>query len=245
MPPQSPEEISGARYATKEVKRRLNADQHSKCIYCETKLVGGYGNVEHYRPKAGYTSTPGGKLITPGYYWLVYDWRNLIMSCSECNTSCKKMNFALADESKRDIAGRDISRESPLLINPATENPDRFLFFRDEIAVPRLTPSGAENPRGRYTIDVMRLNDRRLLLEERKRLLDRYRMFRTSEAIARKAQDNPALDAPTKADMAELAKALRAEMQAMKAIGAEYSAMLLHEPDVGEEVELQGSDAEK
>lgn len=40
-------------YNNPQVKQQLLADQHTKCCYCEWKPSDSYGDVEHYRPKAG------------------------------------------------------------------------------------------------------------------------------------------------------------------------------------------------
>ena len=53
----------------------------NKCAYCESSLVGGDMDVEHYRPKGGVSEVPDHS----GYYWLAYDWENLVASCSFCN----------------------------------------------------------------------------------------------------------------------------------------------------------------
>jgi uncharacterized protein (TIGR02646 family) len=68
-------------YGHESVKQKLIDDQHGKCCFCEADFTAnGYGDVEHFRPKAGFTKTRTGKLIRPGYYWLAYEWTNLIFS---------------------------------------------------------------------------------------------------------------------------------------------------------------------
>lgn len=57
-PPESTTEINPALYKTPDVKSQLLADHHSKCAYCECRLNGDYGHIEHFRPKAGYTIPP-------------------------------------------------------------------------------------------------------------------------------------------------------------------------------------------
>ena len=58
-----------------------------KCAYCETDTSAGAPmQVEHYRPKAKVTEDSAHL----GYYWIAYEWSNLILSCSKCNN--KKRN---------------------------------------------------------------------------------------------------------------------------------------------------------
>ena len=78
-------------YGHKSVKEQLIAEQYGKCCFCEADFTAnGYGDVEHFRPKGGYTVNRTSKLIRPGYYWLAYDWTNLFLSCEICNQRHKK-----------------------------------------------------------------------------------------------------------------------------------------------------------
>lgn len=80
---------------------------HEKCAYCETPLLRSSMHAEHYRPKGGVknhvegqkkpqTATSqdeAGQVINhPGYFWLAYNWRNLLPSCEYCNTAEGKRN---------------------------------------------------------------------------------------------------------------------------------------------------------
>ena len=66
--PKVSDTIDRNKYNGRDVKEQLCKDQYSKCIYCECKLNGDYGHIEHFRPKGGYTIYPNNKpLYTPGY----------------------------------------------------------------------------------------------------------------------------------------------------------------------------------
>ncbi|NVK64997.1 MAG: hypothetical protein HWE22_10440 [Flavobacteriales bacterium] len=72
-------------YSDKEVRKALIKMFHGKCAYCESKITSIYnGDIEHFRPKAGYTNS-GEPITKPGYYWLASDWDNLLFSCPFCN----------------------------------------------------------------------------------------------------------------------------------------------------------------
>lgn len=168
-------------YGCKDVKSKLREDQHCKCAYCETKLTGDYGAVEHYRPKTEYIAEDGTKQL--GYYWLAYDWGNLLCSCDKCNNAARKGNlFPLRDPSARDIANKDISREVPLIINPAMEDPQEHIGFHRYVAF-AVSTDGVESDKGRCTIDVFDLNGEaknspnKELVEERKRLWQKVEML--------------------------------------------------------------------
>ena len=88
-------------YAADEVKADLLAAQHEKCAFCESHVRHvGYGDVEHFRPKAGYQQRQTGTLRRPGYYWLAYYWENLFFCCQLCN-NLKRNHFPLRDGRRR------------------------------------------------------------------------------------------------------------------------------------------------
>jgi hypothetical protein len=78
-------------YGHPTVKEALRQAQHGKCCFCERKEE--IGDVEHFRPKAGYQQKVGSKVFKPGYYWLAYDWDNLFYSCPKCNRATRKTCF--------------------------------------------------------------------------------------------------------------------------------------------------------
>src|SRR5829696_6946006 len=58
-------------YAAPAVKAALLTAQHEKCAFCESRVTHiSYGDVEHFRPKAGYRQAAKDPLGRPGYYWL-------------------------------------------------------------------------------------------------------------------------------------------------------------------------------
>jgi uncharacterized protein (TIGR02646 family) len=127
-------------YGDQTVKQKLISDQFGKCCFCESIfLETSYGDVEHFRPKTAYKKRGARGLTYPGYYWLAYDWTNLMLSCEKCNRSYKKNDFPLEDESTRkpfhNHANR-LTKEHRLLVNPNAENPAIYLTFKEEIPVP-------------------------------------------------------------------------------------------------------------
>jgi uncharacterized protein (TIGR02646 family) len=156
-------------YGAPEVKRQLVEDQHGKCCFCESK-VGTDGDVEHFRPKGGWRQVPTDPLTSPGYYWLAYDWDNLFLCCSACNTRNKRNLFPLRDPLARATAHTgDLTREDPLFLNPAACDPEAFIGFRAEIPYPI-----DDNLAGKETIASLGLA--REILNERRR--DRLALLR-------------------------------------------------------------------
>ena len=136
-------------YNGDRVKSLLKKDQHYKCAYCEVTMAGDYGAVEHYRPKTKWKDLEGNEGL--GYYWLAYDWNNLLCSCDICNNTTNKGNlFPLSNPNARG----DTDKEQPLLINPYMEDPGDSIEFHEHIAV-------YKNEKGRVTIDVFDLNGKK------------------------------------------------------------------------------------
>ena len=119
------------------------------CAYCEGAVEAVYvGDAEHYRPKGEVTQRDnhGREVVIrspdgsphPGYYWLAYDWRNVLPSCYKCNTYRGKGTqfpavrhaFSPLDAGDPD----DLDKfEGPFLLQPFREgyDPRRFFVFDD------------------------------------------------------------------------------------------------------------------
>ena len=150
---------------------------HKKCAYCEAKVLAVYpGDGEHYRPKGNVTvkaqgrrqpiTHPATDVRHTGYYWLAYDWRNLLPACFACNNA-KSDQFPIARAHVHDAAPEpsELDRnEAPLLIYPYYDNPEDHLVF-GEFGIVAAKDS---DPRGLATIEVFDLN-REDLVDERYR----------------------------------------------------------------------------
>lgn len=170
-------EFDRSLYAARSVKKALLSAQHDKCCFCESKISHiSHGDIEHFRPKGGWRQRPAGKLKRPGYYWLAYEWSNLLVSCELCNQRYKENLFPLSNpRSRARDHHHEVSREKPLFIDPATEDPTRYISFRQE------HPYAVRNSRrGRATITALGL-DREALAEQRRRRLDFIRALKTIE----------------------------------------------------------------
>jgi uncharacterized protein (TIGR02646 family) len=147
--------FDGGIYGHASVKTALMAAQYDKCAFCECKIAHvQHGDVEHFRPKAAFRQKPGDALTRPGYYWLAYDWDNLLLSCQLCNQRYKENLFPLRVQKHRTRSPTDPhAREKSLLIHPALEDPGRHIEFSKYNAVPR-----NRSVRGTATIAALGLN---------------------------------------------------------------------------------------
>jgi len=129
-----------ARYGHSTVRDELYLFYNSKCGFCEGRsFPTSTPQVEHYRPKAKITS-----VNNHGYYWLGYEWSNLLLACSKCNGT-KRNKFPLVannhvvdhpiiangntDYTRFCTSSGYLATEAPLLINPELIDPEPLLTF--------------------------------------------------------------------------------------------------------------------
>lgn len=160
-------EVKSGVYADQRVRAALEELTHFKCSYCETSLDRVDWDIEHFRPKGRVKEREG----HPGYYWLAYDWINLLPSCTYCNQNRKEKpvfsgrvtgdsggkldQFPIADETGRAMDHNDdITREERLLINPCDDDPTVHLAYLPNGEMFAINGSRL----GQTSIDVFRLN---------------------------------------------------------------------------------------
>lgn len=167
----APPEFDRSVYGHASVKQALMEAQYAKCCYCEARISpAGHGDVEHFRPKGAVRQNEADVESKPGYYWLAYSWSNLFLSCEVCNQSHKRSFFPLADAGRRArMHTQSLQDESPLLLDPAGDDPERSIGFRRDV------PFGRDL-RGETTIRCLKL-DRTDLCESRADHLEKVAMI--------------------------------------------------------------------
>lgn len=157
----------------KRQRDRLLTATHQKCAYCELRLPAGQrkGDVEHYRPKARARRIDG-KVVKvlrggveidhPGYFWLAYDYMNLLPACSACNRragdAASGVNTGKSDifptlDDRWAVRPEDVPTERPALLNPWLDDPTQHLLFDPDTGL----VAGKSN-RGRITVSLLGLN---------------------------------------------------------------------------------------
>ncbi len=122
--------------------------QHRKCAYCERKVTS-VGAIDHFRPKSAVSEleddpTTWGRekphlanfenrhfkpLSDRGYWWLAYEWANLLLACDRCN-SWKGSLFPVADPAHRELPPRPDVDEAPWVLDPCgDDDPAAHLRF--------------------------------------------------------------------------------------------------------------------
>ena len=164
------------------VKQELKALYHNKCAYCESIMSDDTLTVEHYRPKKGSYS----------YYWLGYEWSNLLLVCENCNNAKGDKfpigtlpNFGKKNRvqtpkllltGKLNINAMKASHsyllnEKPYLLHPEIDEPKKFLYVNDKgELISKIAKNANEyyNERAKQTINLTNLNREILILKRRK-----------------------------------------------------------------------------
>ncbi|MCU0340589.1 MAG: hypothetical protein MUE30_11950 [Spirosomaceae bacterium] len=168
-----------------EVVEALEALYHGKCAYCE-QFTETY--IEHYRPKNGVN---GSNPRHGGYFWLCYEWSNLVPSCHECNKvgTAKGNHFpvkhthvtfaqcktnGVLDFEKCNAHQSPLLDEEPYLLHPEIDEPSLYLTFKidDFKRGIALTSEGQNQDRGRETIRICNLNRTELLRKRQEVVID-------------------------------------------------------------------------
>lgn len=139
-------------YNSRDVRQILKRYFGLKCIYCESSPIAtSTFRIDHFRPKKSIKEVPGHK----GYYWLAYEWSNLMQSCQLCNGS-KSNYFPLKSESSRvseitpsalDLVNRKpdkspLSGEQRLLLNPELDEVEIHFTFNPDGTIYGTTDEG-------------------------------------------------------------------------------------------------------
>ena len=132
-----------------KVKEFLYNSQHGKCCYCEREGSKTVMDVEHFRPKAKIKENQKHQ----GYWWLAYEWCNLLLACKDCNNK-KSTQFPLQNEQNRAFTPQDdLTKEKPFLINPLTEDPEDFIQY--DITDPIMIKAIGKDKRGNRTVNEL------------------------------------------------------------------------------------------
>ncbi|MFN0036520.1 MAG: hypothetical protein ACKVUS_15755 [Saprospiraceae bacterium] len=159
------------------VREALNRYYLGKCAYCED--IEKKAEIEHYRPK----KEVAGEAEHSGYFWLCYQWTNLVPSCRYCNTEGGKGNKfpvmgtrvtkfpkktdGTPNYAKFSAYSAPLKSEKPYLLHPEMDDPKKHFKFDAAGTIIGIDAKG----RGKETINICNLN-RDNLLALRQRLID-------------------------------------------------------------------------
>jgi uncharacterized protein (TIGR02646 family) len=168
-------------YAANVVKVALLKVHAHKCCYCEKEHIPANLAIEHFRPKSGVKQNRKQRVEYPGYFWLAYNWNNLLLSCNDCNTKFKQTPFPLSNpESRARSHNDDITIERPLFIDPASQDPRTHIRFRGAVPV-HMTEAGR--------ITIKELGLRRITLRDKR--MEKLELLNRCQNIIELAEGNP------------------------------------------------------
>lgn len=174
-------DFDGTIWRHPDVKDSLLNSQHKKCCYCENKRAPRREfDVEHFRPKGGVL----GEDMHPGYWWLAYEWSNMLYACKPCNEDYKRHQFPV-NGTRAQGPDDDTTIESARLVDPIEENPEDYIGFDWQRGDWKFVIATGLHPRGTETIDITCLN-RAELQEERAEQLDGLKNTAEEMVAARK-----------------------------------------------------------
>jgi len=205
-----PDAISDV-YGSDCVKKQLKAFHHNKCCYSEARFNRDSVPVEHFRPKGAIGQQGSRVKQYPGYYWLTYNWENLLL-CKTGINSNKTDYFPLLNEPTR-VKNHygNINLEMPVLINPSIEDPREHIRFHNEQPI-----AYRSSARGEYTIKLLLSHPE--LDESRRTFFQRLLILKESFELLSKSTDR---------EMQMLATKIKNELDAAKLPDAEYSSMAI------------------
>ena len=203
----------------KERREEVFYPFHRKCAYCEDYIIGVNqdGDVEHFRPKGAVHDAEnkvvkilddsGQEQAHRGYYWLAYDWRNLLPSCILCNQLRTSNNELIGKGNRFPVRSThaahptdDLLAEEALLLHPVLDDPAIHLTLDPNKGI-----LGGLTDRGQTTIKILGLN-REGLITERQRVyrsvVSAFAMWATAkftQLVAPGMPDQPALSEPIEA----------------------------------------------
>ena len=171
--------FSSRTYRHATVLQKLNMLYHHKCAYCEAKTGHGAAfQVEHYRP----IDTLKDVDDHPGYYWLAYEWSNLLLACPKCNRSKsnafpikgKRVAEPWPNQSDWVANATGFRDEKAGLLHPEIDDPGLHLCFSNDGRVNVV----ADSYKGRQTIDLCKLNRDALIIARKSKFQDLVRRFK-------------------------------------------------------------------
>lgn len=154
----------------------LMAASDGKCWYCEKREDRSDKPVDHFRPKGRVRDAAG----HPGYWWRAFDWRNLRLSCTYCNSrrrdvvtgrvGGKQDFFPVIEPPPRQQAEGDAD-DRPKLLDPLNdEDTKQLTFLTNGFPAPvDKDPVSEARSRALCSIDLYHL-DLTSLVRERKQI---------------------------------------------------------------------------
>lgn len=166
-----------------KVEDHLAKTYLNKCAYCERLEK---ADIEHYRPKKSVKDE-----AHDGYYWLCYEWTNLLPSCVKCNRDGAKLTHfpilgsrvhlpTFLANGKIDLKlnkadSKPLIDEKPYLLHPEIDKPELYFEFELDPSGEGIRLKGIDaDGRGNKTIEICKLNRQELRLHRQREIIDPF-----------------------------------------------------------------------
>jgi predicted ATPase len=116
-------------------------------------------SADRFRPAAGAVNDDG-QYAPDHYWWLRYEWRNLLPACLICANHKGSKFPVVGERSAIGASWEDIQHEHALLIDPTVDEPSEHLVPDIETGV-----LGPRTQRGMATIQILSLNHEDLVMQ--------------------------------------------------------------------------------
>lgn len=128
----------------KPIKHRISVhtivEQQCRCAYCETLLMQGSTQIEHFAHKGNHPR-------------FTFEPQNLVSACVRCNSSAIKGQKETMVLPKKPV----YNQNSFLYVHPRLDNPDNEIVFTDETRT--VFDTNRCTQKGKATIDFFHWND--------------------------------------------------------------------------------------
>jgi uncharacterized protein (TIGR02646 family) len=167
-------------YAAANVLRALQRMFDNKCAYCESPPGQSQSPlVDHFRPTAGALDSDG-SYHADHYWWLAYDWKNLLLVCPDCSRM-KGARFPVeGTRAKSGLKGARLLEEGAELLDPCADDPASHLVYSEDGYV------SSGTMRGRTTIEILSLNRWWLVMARAEALAAARKHWESAETAIRK-----------------------------------------------------------
>ncbi|PFD04500.1 AAA family ATPase [Bacillus cereus] len=144
-----------------ETRKNLVMNFNNKCAYCESK-IDSIAQINNYRPIGGARNSDG-EVSKEHYWWLKFEWDNLLPTCPECNANKSNRFPVLSDRVNVGVfEHKELERESPALLHPYYDNPEEYFLYNEGGYI------YSDIHRARITIEILNLNRINLVNQRRK-----------------------------------------------------------------------------
>ncbi len=163
-----------------EIEEILTQEFHHKCAYCEQSFQ--HSKISkfnsRFRPNNFAMDMKGEVDAADHYFWLMYEWKNIYLSCTECSNH--KSNYFPVEKNRATLKTKYNQldkKEKRLIIDPAVDDPEKHFYYTENGSIESRTIEGNNS------IEIFKLNRRRLITARKKAHLSLKKILTNPEKL--------------------------------------------------------------